>query len=115
MDAAPSAEIRVIDGDTFRAGRETIRIENIGAPEAGKRSRCTAENYLSQLATERLRQILASGAVQIDRHGPDPFKRTLALVRVNGEDMGQMMIGHRLAVTWAGRRHDWCGGRDAKR
>ena len=85
MDAIPPAEIRVIDGDTFRASRETIRIENIDAPESGNRARCTAESYLSQLATERLRQLLASGPVQIERHGLDPFKRTLALVRVKRE------------------------------
>jgi endonuclease YncB( thermonuclease family) len=73
MDAAPSAEIRVIDGDTFRAGREVIRIENIDAPEAGNRARCDAERFLSELATDRLRQILASGLVEIERRGLDPF------------------------------------------
>ena len=109
MDAIPPAEIRVIDGDTFRAGREIIRIENIDAPESGNRARCTAENYLSQLATEKLRELLSRGSVQIERHGLDPFKRTLALASVNGRDVGQQMIEYRLAVAWVGRRHDWCG------
>jgi len=47
--------------------------------------------------------------VQITREGKDRFGRTLALVRVNGQDAGQIMIGHHLAVPWAGRRHEWCG------
>jgi len=29
---AAAAELEVIDGDTFRLGRDTIRIENIDAP-----------------------------------------------------------------------------------
>ena len=103
MDAIPPAQIRVIDGDTFRAGRETIRIENIDAPETGRGARCTGENYLSQIATERLREILASGPVSLERRGLDPFKRTLAIVRVNNQDVGRMMIEYRLAVPWAGK------------
>lgn len=106
MDQPPV--VIVIDGDTFRFGQETIRIENIDAPESGGRARCDAERFLSQLATERLREILRNGTPQIERRGTDFFKRTLARVRVNGKDVGQQMIEYHLAVAWAGRRHNWC-------
>jgi endonuclease YncB( thermonuclease family) len=54
MDYVPSAEVRVIDGDTIRWSR--IRIINIDAPETEGRARCNAERRLAAVATAGLTQ-----------------------------------------------------------
>ena len=109
-DAIPPAEIRVIDGDTFRAGRETIRIENIDTPEVGNRAECDSERLLARHASDAMRRIMASasGPVQIMRNGKDRFGRTLARVTINGQDIGEQMVAAGFAVPWSGRVHDWC-------
>jgi endonuclease YncB( thermonuclease family) len=46
MDYVPAAEVRVVDGDTIRLGRERIRILGIDTPETQNRARCNAEHRL---------------------------------------------------------------------
>jgi endonuclease YncB( thermonuclease family) len=113
IDYVPTAEIRVIDGDTFRASREIIRIENIDTPELGNRAECDAERLLARHASDAMRQIIANarGPVQITRNGKDRFGRTLARVTIDGQDIGEQMIKAGFAVPWNGRVHDWCGSR----
>jgi endonuclease YncB( thermonuclease family) len=109
IDVQP-AEIRVIDGDTFRAGREIIRIENIDTPEVGNRAECDSERLLARQASDAMRRIIESarGPVQITRNGRDRFGRTLGRVTINGQDIGEQMVKMGFAVPWAGRVHDWC-------
>lgn len=101
--------LTIIDGDTFRlqAG-ETIRIENIDAPETGTKAKCDAERMLAQKATEALKAALGQGEPVIVRGRQDRYGRTLAYVRVNGQDVGELLIAQHVAVPWAGRRHSWC-------
>ncbi len=102
MDTPPA----IIDGDTFRLGAERVRIENIDAPEI--HGRCDAETKLAALAKEKLSIILMSATPEVQRHGTDRYGRTLALIRVEGADVGDMLIAANVAVPWKGRRHDWC-------
>ena len=62
MDNVPAAEvrvmvsaseIRVVDGDTIRLGRERIRIVGIDAPESANLARREAERCLSRGRPER--------------------------------------------------------------
>lgn len=107
------AEVRVIDGDTLVLRGETIRVENIDAPEAMPRSRCWAEARLAREATFALELAVANWAVippVITRSGEDQYGRTLArLSSPGGEDVGEELIKAGLAVEWTGRRWDWCG------
>ena len=48
MDYSPAAEVRVVDGDTIRLGRERTRILDIDTPETESRARCDAERRLEQ-------------------------------------------------------------------
>lgn len=111
------APLRVIDGDTFEADGETIRISNIDTPEAAPRARCQAEAALAAVATRELEELLgvgfegsASGILPtIHREGTDRYGRTLAKVSlVSGGDAGEEMIKRGVAVRWAGRRAAWC-------
>ena len=105
--AGPS-QVRVIDGDTIRLDGETIRLRGLDAPEM--HGRCAAEITLAIRATERLRALVARG-VEIDRHGRDRYRRTLATVRTSqGRDVAMILIQEGLARPYDGRgqRQGWC-------
>lgn len=111
---ALSGGFRIIDGDTFALGAETIRISNIDAPEMAPRARCWAEARLARAATMELDRIREAspdlGRFQITREGKDRYGRTLARVTFDGEtDAGEIMIANGYASPWTGRRWDWCG------
>lgn len=102
-------EIRVWDGDTFRIGSrngEAVRIFNIDAPEI--EGQCRYESDLAQQSKRRLAALLDGGKVEIHRQDIDRYGRTLAAVRVNGRDAGDMLVKEGLARTWSGRRQPWC-------
>lgn len=104
------AEIRVWDGDSIRLGTtrqsEAVRIFNIDAPEM--EGRCAYETDLALQAKIRLAEILEGRRVEILRQGTDRYGRTLAAVRVEGQDVGDILVGEGLARTWTGRREPWC-------
>ena len=104
------AEIRVWDGDSIRLGTtrqsEAVRVFNIDAPEM--EGRCAYESDLALQAKIRLAEILEGRRVEILRHGTDRYGRTLAAVRVDGQDVGDILVGEGLARTWTGRREPWC-------
>ena len=108
MDYVPAAEVRVIDGDTIRLGRERIRIIGIDAPETENRARCNAERRLAALATMTLVDIIMGETLEIQRDGKDRFGRTLAYIRVRGADVGEMLIRAHVAVRFGNGRPDWC-------
>lgn len=104
------AEIRVWDGDSIRLGTtrqaEAVRIFNIDAPEI--EGQCAYESSLALQAKIRLADLLHGRRVEILRQGTDRYGRTLAAIRVEGQDVGDVLVGEGLARTWAGRREPWC-------
>lgn len=104
------AEIRVWDGDSIRLGTtrqaEAVRIFNIDAPEI--EGQCTSESDLVLQAKTRLADLLHGRRVEILRQGADRFGRTLAAIRAQGRDVGDILVGEGLARTWTGRREPWC-------
>ena len=107
----PAAEIRVVDGDTIRLGRERIRIIGLDAPESGNLARCDAERKLSALATMTLRETIEGKFIEIRRDGHDRYGRTLAYVNIRGGgSVAELMIRQRLAVRFGNGRPDWCSG-----
>ncbi|WFS69555.1 thermonuclease family protein (plasmid) [Agrobacterium leguminum] len=103
------AEVRIWDGDTFRIGSrdgESVRIFNIDAPEI--EGKCRYESDLAQQSKLRLASLLKGGKIEIQRQDTDRYGRTLASVRVNGHDAGDMLVSEGLARTWSGRREPWC-------
>lgn len=101
-------DIRVTDGDTFRVSDERIRIANIDTPEMPGRARCQVEADRAVAAKARLTQLLAAGPVVLEREGVDRYGRTLAIVRVNGVDIGEQLIREGEAQRWMGRKATWC-------
>jgi micrococcal nuclease len=110
---AHAAALRVIDGDTIVLQGETIRIANIDAPET-RRAKCPHERNLGIKATNRIRQLLSGAQISLQRGDPvdgrltDRYGRTLALVFVNGRDLGEILVAEGLAQLWYGNRRPWC-------
>ena len=104
------AEIRVWNGDSIRLGTtrqaEAVRIFNIDAPEID--GRCAYESDLARQAKVRLAEILQGQRIEVLHKGTDRYGRTLAAIRVEGQDVGDVLVGEGLARTWAGRREPWC-------
>lgn len=103
------AGLRVIDGDTFDLVGERIRIENIDAPEIGERAKCAKERAWANDATEALKsRVQAARTIRLHREGVDRYGRTLALVELDGQDVGAELIADGLAVEWGHGRPNWC-------
>lgn len=101
--------LRIWDGDTFRVGSyrgESVRILNIDAPEI--QGKCRYEIDLAQSSKRRLANLLEGQRVQIYRQKKDRYGRTLAVISVNGQDVGDQLVSEGLARTWSGRREPWC-------
>lgn len=123
LDAEPQAQVAmrdegpaprprgwsVHDGDTFRIGRERIRILGMDAPEIGSGARCAREQEAAIAARDFLAGKIASGSVTIERSGHDVYGRTLARVTIDGQDIATVMRGNGLARPYTPRYHpDWC-------
>lgn len=103
------ARLDVWDGDTVRNGRERIRIMGLDTPEIHDSARCSREQRLAVLARDRLVELLRSGPVRFERRGQDRYRRTLAIVTVNGTDVAGVLIGEGLARPYrGGQRAGWC-------
>ena len=104
------AEIRVWDGDSIRLGTtrqsEAVRIFNIDAPEI--EGQCAYETDLALQSKIRLAELLKGQRIEILHQGTDRYGRTLAAIRVEGRDVGDILVREGLARTWAGRREPWC-------
>jgi len=104
--ACPSLSVH--DGDTIRCGRERIRISDIDAPELPDSPKCQdyrrsyawCDFALGYRSRDALRGFLWSGRVEVVRAGYDKYGRTLALVRVNGQDAGASLVRLGLARPW---------------
>lgn len=109
--AGPSAAqtIRVVDGDTFMVGAETIRLQNIDAPEAGQM--CRAENGRSYdcgaTSTQALARLLEQGGLRCVGNTRDRYDRKLAHCTVQGQDIGAAMVarGHARAYDRYSREY----------
>lgn len=100
------AACHIVDGDTLRCQAERIRLIGIDAPET-EQAKCASERARGLAAKDRLRELLAPGFT-VERDGVDRYGRTLATVRVNGRDVGAVMVAEGLARPYAGGRRPWC-------
>ena len=109
---ARAAEVEVVSGDTFRVGDNSWRIANIDAPKL--ENTCADEARLGALAQAKLADVLAQGEMEIaPTGGVDMRQSKLALVRMNGEDVGEKMIAAGLAQRH-GHARALCGSRNMR-
>ncbi len=101
----------VVDGDTFWLNGEKFRTFGYDTPEPDPRHGCggQAERRLANNATRRFIQLWNSGSVNIKRvGGQDRYGRSLAVVLVNGTNIGDILISERLARRYPDGRKWWC-------
>lgn len=108
LAASAADPVRAVDGDTLSL---RIRLENVSAPEVGKRAKCRAERELGEQAASAAAAWLEANAHQLvivvsklDRYG-----RPVARVSAEGEDLGEHLMARGLARSWETGPHDWCG------
>jgi hypothetical protein len=100
--------IYVIDGDTFVLNGTRIRVAGIDAPETHP-ARCPYEAQIGAGATQKLAQLLRGRPLWVSGLKTDAYGRAVAVVRVNGEDVADAMIGSGLARNYDGKqRGGWC-------
>jgi micrococcal nuclease len=100
----------VVDGDTIKAPfGPTYRILGYDAPETHF-AKCAAERELGLIAKARLEELLAQSEVRVLESGKtDKYRRKLATVTINGEDLATIMVREGLARRYHGeRRQSWC-------
>jgi endonuclease YncB( thermonuclease family) len=84
-------QITVIDGDTLRIGAERIRLRGIDAPELSEPN--------GWAATQRLRDLLGAGSIQLIPRGRDVYDRVVADVFVNGQNVAESLKREGLAKS----------------
>ena len=102
--AAALAQVRVIDGDTLRAGDESIRLIGIDAPERAQtcRDANNREWRCGAAATARLVALVARGNVACAPQGRDRYGRTLAVCSAGDvADLGRLLVREGYAVNYA--------------
>ena len=111
----PGCEItRIVDGDTVDVdcgrGVDRVRLMGFDTPESF-RAQCSTEAARA-LAAERYLtgEITRARVVDFEFRGRDRFDRALAIMRVDGRDIADVMVsaGHARRYD-GGRRQGWCG------
>jgi endonuclease YncB( thermonuclease family) len=99
----------VVDGDTIWLNGQNLRLQSFDTPEPYN-DICggPAEVELAGRASARLLQLLNSSAFTVETGGEDRYRRTLATVRINGVDVGDILIAERLARRWPDGDEWWC-------
>jgi endonuclease YncB( thermonuclease family) len=100
---SPLGAVRVVDGDTLRAGDERIRLIGMDAPETAQTCRDAQGRAWAcgVAARERLVALVARGTVACASHGRDRYGRTLAICSAGDvADLGGALVREGLAVSY---------------
>ena len=101
--------IGIVDGDTIVVQGQSRQVRLIGfdTPETGFEARCAAERALAARATQRLREIVAGGGLDLaivpcacwQRRGYLNCNagRYCGVLKANGRDVSELMISEGLA------------------
>ncbi|MBL4873393.1 MAG: thermonuclease family protein [Rhodobacteraceae bacterium] len=99
----------VVDGDTIWLKGEKIRLMGFDTPETttaicgGDR-----EKQLGYKATERLQELLTNHKFTVHRDGKDRYGRTLAIIRIDEVNVGDILVDEGLARYWPDGDEFWC-------
>jgi endonuclease YncB( thermonuclease family) len=95
-----SGRARVVDGDTLDLGGVRIRLKGLDAPELAQLCHRGGASYrCGDVARDALRD-LARPEMSCRISGEDRWRRSLAVCRVGGEDVGATLVRRGLAVAF---------------
>ena len=123
--AATAEPIPFIDGDTISASGRTMRLVGFDTPEAEMNAMCEAERTLAARATDKLRQLVAGGELDLTlvrcscprgTEGTQAcnYGRACGVLRAAGKDVAAVLIAEGLANPLhcgrdrCPRRQPWC-------
>lgn len=105
--------LALVDGDTVKMwcpsdGWRSARLLGFDTPEV--KAGCPSEFLKSAAAINVLRwQLWTARKISNVRRGQDRYGRDLTLLLVDGQNVGNRLVGLDLAVPYeGGRRIDWC-------
>jgi endonuclease YncB( thermonuclease family) len=108
-DPIQPGAIEIVDGDTVMVRGDTrhVRLLGFDTPETGFEARCAAERTVAAQATQRLRQIVAGGGLDLtivpckcwQRRGTFNCNagRYCGVLKAKGRDVSELMISEGLA------------------
>jgi micrococcal nuclease len=108
-----STKTCVVDGDTVWLSGNNLRLRDFDTPEP-QSDICGGafEVELAHRASDRLLELLNSNLWTVETFGLDQTgKRVLATIRINGRDVGDVLIDEGLARRWPDGDEWWCRGR----
>lgn len=100
----------IVDGDTLWLAGTNIRLRSFDTPES-RTNICGGfrEIDLAYAATDRLRDLLNSNPWTLETFGVDRTgQRRLATIRIDGDDVGDILIREGLARRWPDGDEFWC-------
>jgi endonuclease YncB( thermonuclease family) len=97
---AALADVMIFDGDTMQVNRAVYDIHGIDAPEY--RQKCADGLPAGVMAYEVLRELVRQRMVTCEPKSGDRYSRATAVCRVEGLDLGAMMV--RGGWAWASAR-----------
>lgn len=97
MPRGSSGVVTVIDGDTLQLGSERIRLHGMDAPES--KQRCADGWQAGEEARRALSGLVSKGTPRCEQVTTDRYGRTVAICRVNGQDIAAAMV--RSGQAWA--------------
>jgi endonuclease YncB( thermonuclease family) len=100
----------IVDGDTFWLNGEKYRPMGYDTPEP-MTNICggAVELELAKQASQRLLRLFNETEISIEPNGRDRYDRILAIVRSDGEDVGNILIREGLARSYPDGCEFWCG------
>ena len=104
------SQLTVIDGDTVGLFGQSVRLVGFDTPETYQ-AQCAAERRLGDVATDKLRELLAraSSAQLVYLPRRDQYGRDLARLLLDGRDVADVMVGEGFARRYSGgQRRSWC-------
>lgn len=107
--AGPEGRIAVVDGDTLDVGGERVRLFGIDAPELdqtctwpdGRRWDC------GKWSAREVRRLYDGRRALCERIETDRYGRTVARCRVEGRDMGAVLVSSGLATAFLRYSNDY--------
>lgn len=108
--AIAPADLRAIDGDTLSWRGERVRLVGFDTPEIFS-PQCASEAVKGQAAKRMLAGMISDARSASLAIGPerDRYGRTLAVLFLDGADVGPRLVASGLARRYeSGRRQSWC-------
>lgn len=95
----PMRLVTIIDGDTYiaidtRGKRRKLRLEGVDCPELSQRNGPEAQAFVRAAA--------GKSYVQVQMRGRDRYRRHIARIRIQGEDLSLALVKAGLAYPLAG-------------